>query len=241
MNEIIEWSGCNWHTKFGWGIMHPDPKARANCWADTSAVTIDESGRLILDIKWNPKDDGLLHADYGIGMVQSVEKYGLGKYILSCILPQGNYLWPAFWLYNDEQDNGTEIDIFEGYSKKMDYMNVGWLCYDLKSWNIASCIHTKPDLPAVPAQNPPIIRFNRNPGLTYNTYELHWQTNYIAFLINGVIIREISDPMVLNHLTTNARMKVILNTHIDGSYYKKFKLEEYNSPFVINFFKYIPL
>jgi beta-glucanase (GH16 family) len=245
----IEWNGYKWQTIF-WQTMHPDLKARANCWEDPSAVKVDEFDRLILDIKWNPKDENLYidetqfikaHADYGIGKVISVDKFGLGNYKLSCILPQGNYLWPAFWLYNDEKDNGTEIDIFEGYSKNTDYMNLGWLCYDLKSWNVASCIHTKPNLPPVPAQNPPISKFNTNPSITYNTYELNWQTNYLAFLINGKIVREITDTMVLNHLATNARMKVILNTHIDGSCYKKFKLEEYSAPFVINSFKYTPL
>jgi beta-glucanase (GH16 family) len=255
METIILWSERKWKISTDWGYIHPEEKPRANCWHDASATYVNKNNQLILDIHWNPKDEPdrsvppedydkypKLHADYGVGKAESVDRFGLGTYEIRACLPQGNYLWPAFWIFNPTpgQMCKPEIDIFEGYSKSTRYAKYGMICLQT-GWNIQSCVHTKKELNLIPS---PAMGVGINPVMTpdsfFNTYTLKWERNQLIFLINGFVVREITDQAFMDYLYNagNGKMMVVLNTHVDGNHYKKFTLDDYVGPFIITSFTY---
>ena len=62
-------------------------------------------------------DDGISNLrtfNYTSSNIWTKEKYFFGKYEIRARLPEGNGLWPAFWMYGGQQWN--EIDVFDNYS-----------------------------------------------------------------------------------------------------------------------------
>lgn len=253
-NTFIHWSGHDWRTGTSWGYIHPEEKARANCWWDAQSTYIGANDNLMLDILYNPNEEPnrdlppaewelqpTLKADYGVGKVESVQQFGLGTFEIKACLPQCDYLWPAFWLVNPTPGElcKPEIDIFEGYSKVSRYAEK-FMCLQ-SGWNIQSCIHTPKelDLPPTPAESVGIYLV-KTPDTEFNVYTLKWERNKLTFLINQFIVREITDPAIMDYLyySGNGKMRVIINTHVDGNHYKKFSIDNYVSPFVIQYFKY---
>lgn len=234
-----------------WGIVHDKEAPRANCWYDKSAVSINGES-VKLHIHFNPKDFILdqgdnaplvIHADYGVGMLWSVNSFSFGKYTLIAKLPKGNYLWPAFWLYTATPHRPEEIDIFEAYSKETGYKVMGGICKkSFKGWDIRNCLHTGTSdfkLKKMPAIYPDLNTFNTDPCSDYLKYEFVWYPEIMVFSINNTIIRVIYDTNILNHFSQYNQMNVVINNHIDGRYYKQFSLNGITPFEIVNFF-YLP-
>ena len=263
MSEIVNCFGYDFWCHPTWGHIHDKPTPRADCWYDRDAITIHDNGAVDLNILHhlavfdsNQKDvtslwveDGkfkkgidkvvppLMYAEYGVGMLWSVGTFSFGEYVLTAKLPKGNYLWPAFWLYTDTANRPEEIDIFEGYSEETNYKVMRGFCGKVfDGWNIRSCIHTGDNsLPKYDAIYPALEDFNINPSEEYVKYSFVWMKDVIAFYINDICVRMILDKDVLYNFIKYPLMHVIINTHIDGRYYKKFKLDNVTPLRILNF------
>lgn len=261
IDERIFWCGRWWLTRERWGSQHP--KKTIN-WYDPSAIDIDTHGRLLLDIHRNrtgfdkngkryTNDEMLVMtphqlsqltiSPYGTGLISSVEDFGFGKFTLIAKLPKGNALWPAWWSYaNNPEMALPEVDFFEAYSKTTGYKKLAWCFFKkkLKSWNIASCLHSDPKLhlDQVPAMNPALEDFNKDPSADFVKYEVFWWPTVLAFYINGMLVRNIWDPAILNYLA-KYKFQIIINNHIDCSCTDKFRVDSI-TPFVIEKFTYEP-
>jgi beta-glucanase (GH16 family) len=248
MTETINCFNREWLTRMRWGSIHDKPGPRANCWYDPTAITVYETGRVDLNIHHNPKtfiidQEGQaplnLHADYGVGLLCSVENFLYGTFILEAKLPKGNYLWPAFWLYTATEHRAEEIDIMEGYSRDTGYRAMGGMCgKTFRGWNIQSCMHVNYDAKSkgLPAKYPDCEDFDTDPASEYVRYGLLWKPDEIAFFINEDCIRLVLDKKLLQYF--QSPMMVIINNHIDGRYYKQFSLNGV-TPFEIRKFEYV--
>lgn len=232
MEEYFEWSGYKWLTRERWGSIHTDKTWN---WYDPSAIKIDESNQLLLDIHLNPKSfliNGVeVESNYGVGLITCETNFKYGLFEIEAKLPQGIGLWPAFWLYASNSWP-PEIDIFEGYSGK----NGNYKKCIFKPYDIKSCIHTNKNLniKQFGPSEPWFYQFNNNPYLTFNKYGLLWTEKTLEFYINDKLIRKINDDKLLKHLS-EYDMRLIINNHIDGDFKNNFTSL---SPFIIKYFKY---
>ncbi|MEX2596595.1 MAG: family 16 glycosylhydrolase [Salibacteraceae bacterium] len=58
--------------------------------------------------------------DYTSGSLWTKKKYFYGKYEIRCRLPDGEGMWPAFWMYRG--DTASELDVFDNYRNTNDYI-----------------------------------------------------------------------------------------------------------------------
>jgi len=242
MDKII-WNNKEWYTNEEWGLIHPDKPWN---WYNKDCIEITKDNTLRLHVKDTPRTfelpDGeggtkIVNSSYGIGLVSSVDYYEYGEFEIMAKLPRGKGLWPAFWLY-DHNDWPPEIDIFEGYSgKRGDYKN-GCIKRLFYPYNVESCFHSHQEL-AIPNVRPLAYKrsevklANYNP-FDFNTYSLRWRRESLTFRVNGVIVRVITNPDIMNYLA-DRKMRVVINTHIQIGYDKRFTQE---SPFEIYYFYY---
>jgi beta-glucanase (GH16 family) len=243
--EIITCLDHDWWTRHRWGSVHPKPGPRANCWYDPSAISVNAGGAITLNVHRNPRafniDGATIHADYGAGLLCSVSDFSFGRYTLVAKLPAGNYLWPAFWLYCATPGRPEEIDIFEAYSRNTGYRVMGgWWGRKFRGWDIRSCLHTgtsEAKLRPQQARYPGADLFDLDPTHNFVKYEFIWTRSMMAFLLNGVVVRNITDAAMLAHFARYPEAMVIINNHIDGRYYRNFNPAG-STPFVIAKFEY---
>lgn len=110
-----------------------------------------------------------------------MHKYGY--YECRCILPKGQGLWSAFWLFNSSLHeangtavNGAELDVFESpfYFLRGD-----------KSRCVTSNIHYNGYGLKTRYKNVVISKLDNNPYENYNTYGLLWTPEGYTFYVNG--------------------------------------------------------
>lgn len=259
MSETINCFNYDFLCHPSWGHVHDKPTPRANCWYDPLAITTHDNGMVdlnilhhlavfdynqknvsdewIVDGKFKEGADKLLCAEYGVGMLWSVQPFSFGTYILKAKLPKGNYLWPAFWLFTATPNRPEEIDILEGYSEETGYKVMKGLCRKVfDGWNLRNCIHTGDNsLPKYPAIYPTLSQFNVNPSEEYVEYKLVWEHTAMLFYVNNVLVRAIFDKAVLDNFIKYPYMHVVINTHIDGRFYKKFNIENVTPLRILSF------
>jgi beta-glucanase (GH16 family) len=109
--------------------------------------------------------------DYTSGVISSVHEQRFGYFEISCRMPKGQGLWPAFWLLGKVGAEGVnEIDIHEflGHEANKIYMTLHWGTdygaghkSDGTSWVGA-------DFTA-----------------DYHTYAVEWETDHVTWFIDG--------------------------------------------------------
>jgi beta-glucanase (GH16 family) len=235
MIEIIDekffWMGRWWWTRERWGSIHAQKKW---IWYDPSCIHILKNNQLALSVRYNPKYFDTINgfSNFGTGQICSVDDFGFGKFTIEAKLPTGVGTWPAFWMYSPE-DWPPEIDIFEGYSRDNYYANNRLFS---RKYKILNCLHLRDEwnLKGGEPEAPPVNVFKGHPAETFNEYSLIWTDLELTFLINGNIIRRITDREILARFA-GYKMMVLLNNHVDGRYLNKFTVGQ---PFLINFFGY---
>lgn len=224
----INFSGYDWLIGERFGIFKT---GLPWMWFSESNVKITRLNELVLSISKTPKlfEEELgkkYNPQWAVGYLTCETNFHFGKFEIEAILPEGNWLWPAFWLY-DSRGWKPEIDIFEGYSMESNYRN--WF---LKPYHIESCLHM-PDKSLKP-QSPWCWNTAINPTKQFNRYSLIWTAELLEWQINGVAVRQVTDKAILLELAKH-EMRVILNNAIDGKNPDKATSE---TPFIIKNFKY---
>lgn len=248
MEETVFCFGKEWLVHHRWGWMHDKPGPRANCWYDPTAIiinenyvdliihrnpgVIDKNQRLVTD-KWvkdgqfipemylqmQAEPGSLFAAEYGTGFLCCKENTGFGTYTLTAKLPNESYVWPAFWLFQD-QGSSAEIDIFEAYSKDTMYKKYKKCLFFKKrfiGWYIESCLHSDIKLKGTGVRIPDFEDFDLDPSSHVIEYKFTWTPTYMAFYLNGICYRMIMDKDVLDYFAQyNGKMYPIINNHIAG-------------------------
>ncbi len=233
----IKWCGYEWLTQERWGEIHPvKPKA----WYDSEAVEI-RGEQLILKTHKNPKY--FPHLDIkskiGVGLVSCTTPFKYGKFEIEAKLPEGPYLWPAFWTWAFESWP-PEIDIFEAYSnKKGSYFNWG-KPHELiigKFWNCATNFHLGelPNNYDLGAQDH--YWTWKNPKNNFNHYMMDWRPDRIDIFFNNKMVRSVRDKETLNIINSTTQ-NVIINNMVQSKHNEE---NPTYSEFIVNYFKYTPL
>ena len=174
-----------------------------------------------------------------MGLVSNTTPLKFGIYEIECKLPDGPYLWPAFWSWSYESWP-PEIDIFEAYSNKRgSYFNWG-KPHELffgKFWNCATNFH----LGKLPNNYDLGAKDHfwtwKNPKKTFNRYKLDWRPDRIDIFFNDKLVRSVRDEKVLKEVN-KAPQNFIINNMVQK------EVDITNPPhseFIINYFKHIPL
>ena len=240
MSNKIEWSGYEWITHERWGRIHP---VKPVAWYDDDAVEIrwsDEFKRdqLILkthkNLRYFPELD--VKSPIGVGLVSCTLPFRYGIFEIEAKLPEGPYLWPAFWTWAFESWP-PEIDIFEGYSNRNgSYFNWNINAFLGNFWKVKTNFHLgeMPDNYDLGAECHYYIW--KRPDKTYNKYKLDWKPNSIDIFFNDKIVRSITDKETLE-IFNSTHQNVIINNMVQREVKN---IEVPYSEFIINYFKYTP-
>lgn len=170
---------------------------------------------------------------YTSGEIISVAKYKYGYFEIYAKLPNGQGVWPAFWLWSASGDTITsgcwynEIDIFEG---------IGCL-----SDKVTSCVHWNFDCPRLTDSTNnlpdtiPVYHYSQD----YHWYGLEWSANRITWYIDRQKVRSIPNDM--DNIGIQNPMMIIINlallypshdchanTNPDSNFSKKMEIDQVN-------------
>lgn len=127
----------------------------------------------------------LKHFDYSSGWIQTKQKYKYGLFEIRFKLPDGNGLWPAFWLFGGLPNE--EIDVFE---------------YLGETPNKVHCtVHYPPN-----NQQHNVITANGNFSGGFNVMRGQWDENWILWFLN-----DIPSPISVWYGNLNVQESVIAN------------------------------
>lgn len=236
-NKTFNWSGFKWKTGQPWGNIHPDKPIQ---WYNPEAALV-AGNKLKLYTSKNPNsffmDEDYVMSSISIGLVHSVKSFKYGTFQISARLPEGQNLWPAFWL-TAVNDWPPEIDIMEAYSKP----NGSYFDFNLKSplsyWNIESNVHYK-DSNNVSKSIGPRNGFTgfTNPLDKDIIFTLIWTPSSISIYYGENLVRYTDNPEIMKNINNN-EFYVILNNGVQDN----INLDKScRSVFTINYFKYVPL
>jgi beta-glucanase (GH16 family) len=206
--ETIKWNNYEWELQERWGQLHPD---RPVCWYDGEMVSIENDILLLKTCKKQKEFyiDNKLYTSYlGCGLVSNTTKFEHGYFEAEIKLPDGPYLWPAFWMWAWESWP-PEIDIFEGKTGKCGtYFN-----WKLSLWDINSNVHYN-DINEQHAQIGGKTHFysTKNPTKNYIKYSCIWAPDRIEIFYNDRCVRTIKDKYILKRFEGKT-MNVIINNY----------------------------
>jgi len=153
------------------------PRRDGYWFPDTLSVA---DGSLIIDTRWEPDGLGGGGAGYYSEAIstEGLHEFKQGYFEARCILPKGEGLWGAFWMFfprlGGTVTSGTEIDIFESPY----YFKGGW-----NRDAVCSTVHVYND----PLESKGIGTWRvKKPYDRFNTYGLEWTESEYIFYINGV-------------------------------------------------------
>ena len=211
---MINWQGYEWLSEERWGEYHPN---KPIVWYDPSAIEIDSLDVLKLKCRSNPKTFDDIIIPIGTGLISCTTEFGYGKFEICAKLPDGPFVWPAFWMWSFDSWP-PEIDVFEGYTNKRNsYFN--WSLRSLlgKFWAVNSNIHlgSSPDNYMMGAKSHWLGW--KSPSKVFYKYGVIWTDKEIKILFNDRVVREIKDEKVIIQLR-GKKMNVIINNSIQDGY-----------------------
>ena len=209
-DKTIKWSGYEWILKERWGDMHPD---KPICWYDPKCVRVD-GDYLFLGVSKNAKEFNGNTVNFGIGLVSCTERFGYGEYSIDAKLPTGRNLWPAFWMWSWDSWP-PEIDVFEGYTGRFDYLKFRILRI-LGFWNVQTNVHYRDEFANRMTGGRTHWFGFKNPSKNFINYKVEWNKGYIKFYYNNRMVRNVTDPRILESLWGHSMNVVINNSIKDG-------------------------
>lgn len=227
---MIQWSGYEWMLQERWGQIHLE---KPFVWYDPSAVNIDDNQFLHLKTHYNPKyfPNENITSDTGVGLVSCTNKFSHGVFEIEAKLPQGKYLWPAFWMWGWDSWP-PEIDVFEGYSNKFsNYFSIKFN-NKISIWNVATNVWFKNDNGKETFIKSKNGWFGfKDPSKHFIKYKLEWYPDIINIYYNNHLVRKVTDMKILEQLN-GTTMNVILNNSISKPY------SDSDSDFIVKYFTY---
>lgn len=223
-NEEFEKFGFRWRIGRSWGLAHPDHI----CYADGNVVQVFEN-EIRLGLEYKPKcfttDQKTLM--WGIGYVSSLQSFKYGTLKVDFILPQGQHLWPAIWVY-DCETWPPEIDIVEAWTN--DVLK-GKRCYR-RVWKGIPIPFTNEIMPGLVmgncAENKTGKSYRKlfrgtcssllNTDGGANTCVLDWQPDEMIIMWNGHVIAREKDKEVLKWFNQSKGMQIHLNNYITNQF-----------------------
>lgn len=193
-----------WRYSMDWGIIHPESLDKY--FPDTDQFVFNNiEGCDLLALKeprifhkeelppWLQTEDmpNTWVSNWGLGVIQSKLLYKWGWYEAEIKLPIGKAQWPAFWVWG----NNAEIDIFEAYSGENPY-----------KFKFEFNLHY-PNKTYKPSRF-----YVSEPTQKYIKYVLHWEEDFLKVYVDGLLVIEIIDPNILEHL--NKEQYIVLNTSV---------------------------
>ena len=207
----LNWCGYEWEVAMEGGmLLHPDYPFR---WYDKSCAIINDDNVLELTIKKNPKEikdwAGVTYnPEYGVGLIRSVQPFMYGTFSADIKLPEGENLWPAFWL-TGENSWPPEIDMMEGWSKK----NGGYFNLTKLKYNVTTNVHYRENptekKKSVGLERVPLKVMRKTPDDHWYNYKVIWKPNEIIFYVDNKKIRTIGEK-VAKYLA-NEQMDVVFD------------------------------
>jgi beta-glucanase (GH16 family) len=205
-NEIVSWNyhfgddfeGANvdeskWHKRYPWGGLLADQKQYA------APEMLSQSGGILhLKVSENkgfyPVEDWMINheeakkhgleiqgnsvkLDFITSCIWSKQAFRYGYFEIRAKVPSGQGLWPAFWLYGQNQKD--EIDFMEMKGERPNEVHIDVHCPD-------SCekVFTKPF--GIPKNWGGWVKMNRQLTDEYVTYSGVWLPNSLTYFVNGV-------------------------------------------------------
>lgn len=234
--DRIQWSGYEWLTRERWGRIHP---TKNYCWYDPDCVSVDRKGYLHLITELSPtriKDTNGNHHEpqMGTGLICSDEDFSYGRFEIEALMPSGKNKWPAFWLWGADTWP-PEIDILEGYTDN----RRGYLKFNrfspLGFWNLQTNFWTHKEGTKAHNLKAKTAFFGfKNPTKHFLKYSLLWLPDKIRISYNDYLVREITDPQILEYFN-GQKMRVVINNHLQGP-----GTEDPYSDFVVKSFSFTP-
>lgn len=238
MDNIFNWQGYEWLTQERWGQHHIE---RPAVWYDSSAVVIAENDYMSLKCRPNSKifiNDGVeISVPVGIGLVSCTTPFGYGKFEICAKLPNGPYVWPAFWMWSFDSWP-PEIDVFEGYTnKRKSYFNWNWQSFLGRFWAVNSNVH----LGLAPKNYMLGGKSHwlgwKKPSSKFNKYGCIWTDKEITILFNDKVVRKITDKKTLDQFK-DKKMNVIINNSVQENYLRTSMPEH---EMIVKYFTYEPI
>jgi beta-glucanase (GH16 family) len=232
----MEWSGYTWLMEERWGQIHPE---KPTWWYDESAVEVDDAGYLHLKTHYNPKKFNNIQANYiseiGAGLVSCTSReFHWGTYEIEAKLPNGKYLWPAFWMWS-WNTWPPEIDILEAYSNSRgNYFK--WNPF--APWNVQTNVHYSNILTGLNKMLGGKRHWftHKDPAKYFIKYRLEWSAKSLKFYYNGRLVRIVKDAVIMEQINST-EMNVIINNGLT----KYLPGQDQTSDFIIKYFRYTPL
>ena len=244
--NTIKWSGMEWYTQERWGYNTFEPYNEElgqihhefpYIWYDKTAVKVDENDTLHLLTHKNPKYFKHLNvtAQAGGGLLSSTTPVFYGHYECVCKLPKTQFNWCAFWLYAWDSWP-PEIDIFEAWTGKCgNYFTTGNDA-PFRLWKVTPNFHIGKNVENHVGLNPPGKFYSwKNPANNFIKYEMIWTEDKIQIIYNNHLITELTGE----HMK---EFRVPFRMEFGNNLSPKVNLNKnYDSDFVIKYFKYTPL
>ena len=188
-----------WHTRYPWGGLLADQKQYA------APEMLSHSGG-ILHLKANenkgfyPVEDWMINheeakkhgleiqangvkLDYLTSCIWSKQAFRYGYFEIRAKAPSGQGLWPAFWLYGQNQKD--EIDFMEMKGERHNEVHIDVHCPD-------SCekVFTKPF--GLPKNWGGWVKMNQQVTDEFVTYSGVWLPNSLTYYVNGIPVSHYS-------------------------------------------------
>ena len=158
------------------------------------------------DLNFNPEYDESTR-NYLSGIITSAQSYSVthGYFEARLKFPEGQGLWPAFWLLNSQYvERFPEIDIVEflGHKKDTVHHTMHWI--DTFSYDQHTTVST-----------PTYETIKTDFTADFHTFGLAWDPKKVRFYVDGEMVREITDS---EFFISTQSMYLLLNLAVGGTW-----------------------
>lgn len=233
--ERITWSNTTWLTRLHYSARHMEGR---QFWADPAAVQVDpKTGYLHLLTHRNPMAFPTGFPQIGAGLLASNNEFGYGTFEICCQLPQGKWLWPAFWGVSKTWP--PEVDMFEGYSDgKGSYRAFQWWkpCAPWAIRTNAYYGYGGGGHKQLGAKQHSAMK--GDPSKRFEYYKLEWTPGAMKIFFGLKCVRQITHKELLADFKRE-KLVIVLNNGIRNEAKDIHTMQP--SDFVIKYFSYKPL
>ena len=158
-----------------------------------------EKDDFVITCNDKPASKNLMQFDYQSGMIYSIPQYTYGYFEIRFRSDSGNGLWPAFWLFGEEN---KEIDVFEIGGTKSKSYHVDIHCKD-------GCDNYNRFLGIIKSNWGGYIETDADWSTAFHTAGINWTSEGITWFIDGTPVAwwrgRFSNPMsiIANLAVTN--------------------------------------